>query len=77
MRRIEQRLQLVDQAQNAIVAVSAPDRQHLLTLAEQLFAPELTIEIRIEIASQIRSLLKGQEEWIPPPVLKAPETISL
>ena len=70
MFRIEQRLELVDQPVNITLPVSAPERGHLLTLAEQLFAPEMAYETRLEIASHIRNLLMGQEEWIPPPVLK-------
>jgi hypothetical protein len=43
-------------------------RSQFLTLAEQLFAPELSYEVRLEIAPQMRILLTGQEDWIPPPV---------
>ncbi len=73
MRRIEQRLELVDQPQNVSVPVSAPERQHLLTLAEQLFAPEMSFETRLEIAAQMRGLLVYHSGWIPPPVLKENE----
>jgi hypothetical protein len=73
MSRIEQRLQLVDQPVKVSLPVSAPERDQLLTLAEQLFAPEMPLETRLNIASQIRNLLTGQEAWIPPPVMKEAE----
>jgi hypothetical protein len=73
MERIEQRLQLVDQPKNITLPVSTPERGQLLTLAEQLFTPEMSFEVRFEIASQMRRLLVGQYEWIPPPVLKEAE----
>jgi hypothetical protein len=69
MQQIEQRLELVDRPMSITLPVSAPERQHLLTLVEQLFTPELIFEMRLEIVSQMRSLLIGQKEWIPPPVL--------
>ena len=69
MGRIEQRMQLFDLPMKVSLPVNAPEREHLLTLAEQLLTPELSFETRLEIASQIRILLKAQEEWIPPPVL--------
>jgi hypothetical protein len=77
MRRIEQRLELVDKPQNGSVPVSAPERGQLLTLAEQLFAPEMSFETRLEIAAQMRGLLVGQSAWIPPPVLKETEITDL
>jgi len=75
MNRIEQRLELVDQPMKVSLPVSVPERIQLLTLAEQLFAPEMTFEIRIEIASQMRGLLVSKSEWIPPPVLEKSEMI--
>ena len=77
MSRIEQRMQLVDQPVKVNLPVSIPERKHLLTLAEQLFAPDLSHELRLEIASQMRGLLVGQSEWIPPPVLKEAEVTLL
>jgi hypothetical protein len=47
-----------------------------LTLAEQLFVPELTFETRLGIAVQMRGLLVGQSEWISPPVLNESEITS-
>jgi integrase/recombinase XerD len=69
MHRIEQRLELVSQPVSITLPVSAPERCQLLTLAEQLFVPELSLGTRLEIASQMRKLLTAQVEWIPPPVL--------
>jgi integrase/recombinase XerD len=70
MGRIEQRLQLVEQPVKASLPINAPEREHLLTLAEQLFAPDLSRELLLEIASQMQVLLVGQSKWIPPPALK-------
>jgi hypothetical protein len=73
MHRIEQRLELVEQPQSITLPVSAPEWGQLLTLAEQLFAPEMSIETRLAIAARMRGLLVGQSEWISPPVLKESE----
>ena len=70
MSRIEQKLQLVDQPTRISLAVSAPQHSQLLSLAEQLFAPEMTFETRLKIASQMRGLLIDTSAWTPPPVLK-------
>ena len=76
MHRIEQRLQLVDQPLKVSLPVDVPERVQLLSLAEQLFAPNLTHELLLEIASQMRGLLVDPSEWIPPPVSKASEITS-
>jgi hypothetical protein len=68
MGRIEQRLELVDQPVSITIPVIAPERRQLISLAEQLFAPEMAYETRLEIASQMRNLLTAQVEWIPPPL---------
>ena len=72
MGRIEQRLELVGQAEETPEAVNESERWQLRVLAEQLFAPELSYEMRLEIAVQMRGLLDGslatQIDWIPPPV---------
>jgi site-specific recombinase XerD len=75
MHRIEQRLELVDQPVSITIPVSVPERRQLLTLAEQLFVPEMAYETRLEIASMMRNLLTAQVEWIPPPVPINSETI--
>jgi hypothetical protein len=50
---------------------AVPCRCQLLSLAGQLFQPELSYELRLHIASQMRSLLDPclplPSEWIPPP----------
>jgi hypothetical protein len=46
-----------------------------LSLAEQLFAPKMILEMRLEITTQMRTLLNAQVEWIPPPVPTNIETI--
>ena len=75
MHSIEQRLQLVDQPVTVSLPVSVPERSFFLTLAEQLFAPEMTLETRLEIASQMRNLLSVLLDWIPPPILTNAEII--
>ncbi len=73
MSRIEQRLELVEQPVERPITIGVSERSQLLTLAELLFTPEMTLETRFEIASQMRGLLSGQEAWIPPPILKDTE----
>jgi Phage integrase family len=73
MSRIEQRLELVSQPAEYSVPISVKYRSQLLTLAEQLFAPEMSNDTRLEIAAQMHGLLVDQSEWIPPPVLKESE----
>ena len=77
MGRIEQRLELVEEREPAVETVNESERRQLLTLAEQLFTPELTLETRLEIAVQMRNLLDGsqatQVDWIPPPLLAEAE----
>ena len=71
MGRIEQRLELVGQPAETPEPVSESERGQLMALAEQLFTPELSFEMRLEIAVQMRGLLEGdgtQVDWIPPPV---------
>lgn len=81
MGRIEQRLELVGQPAEAPELVSESERGHILALTEQLAAPDLSFELRLEIALRIRGLLIGQsavplamqvdengrQAWIPPP----------
>jgi hypothetical protein len=76
MGRIEQRLQLVDRPVRVTLPVSVHARVKLLSLAEQLFTPELTSELRLEIASQMCGLLIDTSVWIPPPVLKRSQITS-
>ena len=75
MGRIEQRLDLVGKPAEFSIPISVSERSQLLTLAEQLFAPEMTLETRLEIASQMRNLLSVLLDWIPPPILTNAEII--
>jgi site-specific recombinase XerD len=82
MGRIEQRLELAPETGNEIQPLEEAQRTQLLALAEQLSTPELTFELRLEIAAQMRGLLNGRgldqhasqteacerSEWIPPPL---------
>ena len=71
MGRIEQRLELVGQPEEIPEPPGVSKRGQLLSLAEQLFAPEMTLERRQEIAMQMCGLLDGRQtdrvDWIPPP----------
>jgi Phage integrase family len=80
MGRIEQRLELAPEIGNESQPVEEVERIQLLALAEQLSIPELSDELRLEIAAQMRGLLNGgaarhesqteaceRSEWIPPP----------
>lgn len=81
MSRIELRLELVPPAGQETQPVEEAERIRLLALAEQLSTPELSDELRLEIAAQMRRLLNGdtaarhepqsearvRDEWIPPP----------
>jgi integrase/recombinase XerD len=74
MSRIEQRLELVGGLADIPEPVSEGERSQLRTLAGQLFAPELSYKLRLEIAAQMCGLLDGspvaiRTDWIPPPVL--------
>ena len=77
MGRIEQRLELVEEPEEVTELIGAGERGQLLSLAEQLFAPDLTLEMRLGIAAQMRGLLDGSQatrvDWIPPPVLAEAE----
>jgi len=69
MQRVEQHLEFLGQPLEIPGPLYANERRQLSALAEQLFTPELSFEMRLEIAFQMRELLIGQPEWIPPPVL--------
>jgi hypothetical protein len=65
-------LELVDELKEAQEPVGKSERGQLRSLAEQLFAPELSDELGMKTAVQMCSLLGGGEptrvDWIPPPV---------
>jgi site-specific recombinase XerD len=79
MERVEQRLELAPAAEEPAGQVEENERQQLLALADRLAEPELSLEIRLDIAARMRSLLnrKGTArdetpgEWIPPPSFPA------
>ena len=64
MQRIEARLELVPEP-------ALSERCQLFSLAEQLFQPDLSDDVRFHIAAQMRSLLDPAlpipADWIPPP----------
>jgi hypothetical protein len=68
MQRVESRLELAPEAQ-------ASQRSQLLSLAGQLFQPDLSAALRIQIATQMCGLLDPglphPSEWIPPPAARA------
>ena len=67
MRRVEQRLELVAEPQEASPMVSEDERQQLLALAENLAEPDIDLPQRLEIVDRIRSLLNGKEATPPEP----------
>jgi hypothetical protein len=72
MGRIEQRLEWDDAIKPTANAVQETERRQLLTLAQQLFVPDLTFEMRLDIAVHMRILLEGdgnRVDWIPPPIM--------
>jgi site-specific recombinase XerD len=72
MGRIEQRLELVSEPAETQEPIGESKREQLKTLTKRLFTPELSFEVRLEIAFQMCGLLDGSQatrmEWIPPPV---------
>lgn len=71
MGRIEQRLELVREPAGTPELVIESERGQLRALAESLFAPQMSTELRLEIAAQMCGLLEGSQAnrvgWIPPP----------
>jgi site-specific recombinase XerD len=71
MGRIEQRLKFVEMQNETRKSIRENELGQLRALAEQLFTPELSDKLRMEIAVQMRALLEvdgTRVEWIPPPV---------
>jgi integrase len=81
MSRVEQRLELSPVSENEPDSVQEGTRAELLALADRLSQPEVSFDLRLEIAFQIRGLLDApamaevgrltdafrRDEWIPPP----------
>jgi site-specific recombinase XerD len=61
MGRIEQRLELAETPVEESQPVTEEERGQILALTEQLTAPELCLETRLEIVTQIRWVLSGGE----------------
>ncbi len=72
MGRIEQRMELTSMPIGEPSLVSTAQRSQLLSLAGQLFAPQMTVQLCQEIGLQLCALLNGTEascvDWVPPPV---------
>jgi len=76
MSNVERRLSLLGEGHPEPEPVTAGERAELLALAEQLVTPEMSYEMRLEIAAHMRTLLNGKEkrvesqDWVlerPPP----------
>jgi site-specific recombinase XerD len=61
MQRVEQRLELAPAEEETAEVVGEVARGQLLVLAERLAEPELSLETRLDIAAQMRSLLNGKD----------------
>jgi site-specific recombinase XerD len=61
MRSVEKRLELLGQPEATTEPLDESERSQLLDLTVQLAEPELSLEVRLEIASQMRFLLMGRE----------------
>ncbi|MBN2501970.1 MAG: tyrosine-type recombinase/integrase [Anaerolineales bacterium] len=61
MQKVEQRLDLLGEPENTQGSITEDERTQLLALTEQLAAPELGTEIRLEIVAQMRQVLLGNE----------------
>jgi site-specific recombinase XerD len=91
MSRVEQRLELVDEKGPAKMQDANFKHLQLISLADELITPELSYEMRCNIASRIRSLVVGlnsfiidlrsnestQELWIPPPQIAFGKTAEM
>jgi integrase/recombinase XerD len=62
MQQIEKRLDLLGTQQETSTPINENERVQLLALTEQLAVPKLDPEMRMEIATQMRSVLLGKEQ---------------
>jgi len=60
MSSVEKRLELLGESEPTDPPRAAAERGELLILAEQLAAPELEMDVRLEIAARMRQVLIGQ-----------------
>ena len=59
MRSVERRLDLVEKPEEPAVSIRSDERQRLLTMAEALSEPALSLESRLEITACMCKLLNG------------------
>jgi integrase/recombinase XerD len=59
MSSVEKRLKLMGQPEEEEQPVSEPERETLLTLVTQLTAPDISLEMRLELAERMRAVLVG------------------
>lgn len=57
MGSVEKRLELMGQPEEEEPPVSEPERATLLTLVTQLTAPDMSLEMRLELAERMRAVL--------------------
>lgn len=69
MQRVEQRLEIVSAEQKDIEVVKVQEPAKVFQLIEQLELPELCLEVRLDIASQLREWFEAAQELEPMVVL--------
>lgn len=67
MRSVEKRLDLTGQPEEDEAPVTEDDRAQILALTVQLTEPELSVEVRLVIAAQIRLVLLGEAKTLEAP----------
>jgi len=67
MQRMENRLELLGEPETEPKAIAPGDRSRLLVFAQRLAQPEISPEVRLEIAAQMCLLLVGGEETVTRP----------
>jgi integrase len=67
MNSVEKRLNLLGEREEIVIPkpVTADEREELLILTEQLTAPEMSLELRLDIVSRIRHVLANGEKMPP------------
>lgn len=66
MERVEQRLEIAPTEQKDIEVVKVQEPEKLIQLIERLELPQLCLEARLDIASQLRELFGVVQELAPP-----------
>jgi hypothetical protein len=86
MGSVEKRPELMGQPEEEVPLMSEPERETLLTLVTQLTAPDMSLEVRLELAERMRTVLVGtgnieptapiserrQPDHHPPPGMSSP-----